>query len=120
MENTSTINLTSLELQALHSITYSDFYEQGRQSITWDFSVYDICSIPKRSRSGVYSSLVQKGIIVITEKERPYTTDKDGNKIRNIYYERGGTNFGTIRITEFGYATLDNLDLINEYGEFKQ
>lgn len=117
MENTK---LTPLELQALHSITYSDFYENGRKSIVWDFSVYDGCSIPKRSRAGVYSSLVQKGIIVITERERPHTTDKDGNKIRNIYYERGGTNFGTIRITESGYELLDTLELINEYGEFKK
>ena len=115
MENTK---LTPLELQALHSITYSDFYERGRDSILWDFSVYDICTIPKRSRSGVYSSLVQKGIIVITEKERPYTTDKDGNKIRNIYYQRGEPNFGTISITTEGYAALDTLKLIDEHGYF--
>jgi hypothetical protein len=113
-------NLTALELQALETITYSDFYERGRDSILWDFSVYDICTIAKRSRSGVYSSLVQKGFIEITEKERPYTTDENGNKIRNKYYERGGTNFGTIRITESGYAALDELNLIDEDGYFKK
>ena len=113
-------NLTALELQALETITYSDFYERGRDSILWDFSVYDICTIAKRSRSGVYSSLVQKGFIEITEKERPYTTDENGNKIRNPYYERGGTNFGTIRITPIGYAALDALDLIDEDGYFKK
>ena len=119
MENTK---LTPLELQALHTITHSDFYENGRQSIVWDFSVYEICSIAKRSRAGVYSSLVQKGIIAITDKERPYTTDAEGNKIKNIYYDRRDSecNFGTIRITESGYELLDTLELINEYGEFKK
>jgi len=112
------VKLTSLELQALQTITQSDFYEQGRKSITWDFSVYDICTIPKRSRSGVYSSLVQKGFIVITEKEKPYILNENGEKIRNIYYERGGTNFGTIYITPEGYAALDKLKLIDEYGSF--
>jgi len=113
-----TTRITSLELQALQTITHSDFYEQGRKSITWDFSVYDICTIAKRSRAGVYSSLVQKGFIVITEKERPYTLNENGEKIRNIYYERGGHNFGTIRITPEGYAALDKLKLIDEYGSF--
>ena len=36
------INLTELELIALKSITYSDFYQNGRKSCVWDFSVYDI------------------------------------------------------------------------------
>ena len=112
------IKITSLELQALQTLTYSDFYERGRDSILWDFSVYDICTIPKRSRAGVYSSLVQKGFIEITEKERPYTINENGEKIRNIYYERGGTNFGTIRITPEGYAALDTLKLIDEDGNF--
>ena len=117
MEN---MNLTALEKQALETITYSDFYERGRQSILWDFSVYDICTIAKRSRSGVYSSLVQKGLIESTEKERPYILNEDGTKKRNPYYERGGTNFGTIRITEAGYALLDKLELIDEDGNFKR
>lgn len=114
------VKLTSLELQALRTITYSDFYENGRNSILWDFSVYDICTIAKRSRSGVYSSLVQKGFIVITEKERPYILNEKGEKIRNKYYERGGTNFGTIYITPEGYAALDKLNLIDEDGLFKK
>jgi helix-turn-helix protein len=113
-----TMNLTALEKQALQTITYSDFYERGRDSILWDFSVYDICTIAKRSRAGVYSSLVQKGLIEITEKERPYTLNENGEKIRNKYYERGGTNFGTIRITKDGYALLDKLELIDEDGCF--
>ena len=115
-----TMNLTALEKQALETITYSDFYENGRNSILWDFSVYDICTIAKRSRAGVYSSLVQKGLISITERERPYTINENGEKVRNIYYERGGTNFGTIRITPLGYELLDTLELIDEDGHFKK
>ena len=110
-------NLTPLELQALKTITCSDFYENGRDSIVWDFSVYEICDIPRRSRAGVYSSLVQKGLIVITEKEKPYTVDAAGNKIKNRFYSREA-NFGTIQITETGYALLDEMKLINEHGHF--
>jgi hypothetical protein len=115
-----TTNLTELEIIGLKSITGSDFYEQGRGSITWDFSVFDICPLKGKTRSGVFSSLSQKGLISITEKEKPYTKDENGNKIRNPYYQRGDNdcNFGTIRITELGYEVLDSKNLINEYGEF--
>ncbi len=112
------MELTNFELQALKSITHSDFYEQGRDSITWDFSVYDICPIPSRSRAGVFSSLVQKGIIQITEAEKKYIKNPDGTKVLNRYWSRDGLNFGTIRITPEGYAFLDSLNLINEYGNF--
>jgi hypothetical protein len=111
-------HLTELEIIALKSITYSDFYENGRKSILWDFSVFDNCSLKGKTRSGVFSSLSQKGLISITEKEKQFTTDKNGNKIRNQYYERGGINFGTIRITELGYEVLDSKNLIDEYGSF--
>ena len=110
-------NLTELEIIALKSITHSDFYEQGRNSITWDFSVFDTCPLKGKTRSGVFSSLSQKGFIHIEEKEKQFTIDKDGNKIRNPYYERSH-NFGTIRITQLGYEVLDSKKLINEYGEF--
>jgi hypothetical protein len=112
------INLTELELIALKSITQSDFYENGRNSIPWDFSVFDACPLKGKTRSGVFSSLSQKGLINITEKEKPYTIDENGNKIHNRYYERGGTNFGTIQITQLGYEVLDSKNLINEYGSF--
>ncbi len=113
---TQNLNLTERELIALHSITHSDFYEQGRGSIVWDFSVYDICSLPKKSRAGVYSSLVQKGIIFITEKNKKYYTDKDGVKRTNPYYSPD--DYGTIYITPEGYSLLDSLNLIDEYGSF--
>ena len=114
----ATTNLTHYEIIALKSITNSDFYERGRDSILWDFSVFDICPLPSRTRSGVFSSLSQKGLINITEKEKPYTIDENGNKTRNPYYERRGTNFGTIRITQLGYEVLDSKNLIDEYGSF--
>lgn len=112
-----TSNLTDLEIIALKSITYSDFYENGRNSILWDFSVFDNCSLKGKTRSGVFSSLSQKGLINITEKEKPYTTDENGNKIRNKYYSRD-CNFGTIQITQFGYEVLDSKNLIDENGSF--
>jgi len=112
------MDCTTLELQGLQSITNSDFYECGRNSIVWDFSVYDVCTIPKRSRAGVYSSLVQKGLVRITQAEKKYVLDKDGNKTLNRYWERGGLNFGTIAITTEGYAFLDSAGLIDTYGHF--
>ena len=114
----SNIHLTDLEIQALKAITYSDFYENGRDSILWDFSVYDCCSFTGKTRSGVFSSLVQKGLIHITEGEKKFIKDENGNKILNKYWSRDGLNFGTIYITKEGYALLDSKNLINEYGSF--
>ena len=111
-------NLTDLEIQALKAITYSDFYEQGRDSIVWDFSAYDNCSFTGKTRSGVFSSLVQKGIIHITEGEKKFIKDENGNKIRNRYWQNDGCNFGTIYITKEGYELLDSKNMIDEYGRF--
>lgn len=116
---TSTLTITPLEIQALQSITYSDFYEAGRDSITWDYSVYDCCPFAGKTRSGVFSSLSQKGLIQIIEGEKKFIKDEAGNKIRNRFWSRDGLNFGTIRITSAGYAALDLLNLINEDGHFK-
>ena len=113
-------HLTELEIIGLKSITHADFYENGRNSIPWDFSVFDACPLKGKTRSGVFSSLSQKGLINITEKEKPYMIDKNGNKIRNPYYQRGENecNFGTIRISQLGYEVLDSKNLIDEYGSF--
>jgi hypothetical protein len=111
-------NLTDLELQALKAITYSDFYENGRDSILWDYSVYDCCEFSGKTRSGVFSSLVQKGLIHIQEGEKKFIKDENGNKILNKYWSRDGLNFGTIHITKEGYELLDSKKLINEYGHF--
>ena len=119
METTiSNLSLTELELQALKAITYSDFYEHGRESIVWDFSAYDNCPFKGKTRSGVFSSLVQKGLVNIQEGEKKFIKDQDGNKILNKYWSRDGLNFGTIKITTEGYALLDSLNLIDEYGSF--
>jgi len=115
---TSNIQLTDLEIQALKAITYSDFYEQGRDSIVWDWSAYDCCSFTGKTRSGVFSSLVQKGIIHVTEAEKKFIKDENGNKILNKYWSRDGLNFGTIQITKEGYELLDSKNLIDEYGRF--
>ena len=111
-------NLTDLELKALKAITYSDFYENGRDSILWDFSVYDCCDFTGKTRSGVFSSLVQKGLIHIQEGEKKFIKDENGNKILNKYWSRDGLNFGTIYITKDGYSLLDSKNLIDEDGRF--
>jgi hypothetical protein len=117
MTNSNT-QLTDLEIQALKAITYSDYYEQGRDSIVWDWSAYDCCSFTGKTRSGVFSSLVQKGIINVTEAEKKFIKDENGNKILNRYWSRDGLNFGTIQITKEGYELLDSKNLIDEYGRF--
>ena len=111
-------NLTDLEIQALKAITYSDYYEQGRESIIWDWSAYDNCSLTGKTRSGVFSSLVQKGIIHVSEAEKKFIKDENGNKILNRYWSRDGLNFGTIYITKEGYELLDSKNMIDEYGRF--
>ena len=109
--------MTELELVGLKTITKSDFYENGRESVAWDFSVYDISPLKGRVRSGVYSSLSQKGIVKVTLPEKKFITDENGNKKLNRSYQRG-QNHGTIRITELGYSVLDSMKLIDEYGYF--
>jgi len=116
METTIQTTLTPLELIALKSITHSDYYECGRDSIVWDFSVYDDCPLKGKTRSGVFSSLSQKGIVIITEKLKKYYTDKDGIKRINRYYSKD--DYGTLKITELGYQLLDAKGLIDEYGSF--
>ena len=118
MENTTLHTLTENEIIALRTITEADFYENGRDSICWDFSVYDICPLKGKTRSGVYGSLGNKGFIEVTEREKMFYKDENGNKVRNPYYHRGEPNFGTIKITEAGYAALDKLNLIDEDGYF--
>ena len=112
------MELTTLELQGLKAITHSDFYERGRDSIAWDFSVYDCCPFTGKTRSGVFSSLVQKGIINVSEGEKKFIKKPDGTKVLNKYWSRDGINFGTINITEAGYSLLDSLNLIDEDGYF--
>jgi len=112
------ITLTELELEALKTITYSDFYENGRESVLWDYSVYEICNIPSRKRGGVYGSLEKKELVKIQQPEKKFILDKNGNKVLNEYWSRDGMNFGTILITPLGYQVLDNLGLIDENGSF--
>ena len=116
METSST--LTPLEITALKSITHSDFYERGRDSTVWDYSVYDFCPLKGKTRSGVFSSLSQKGFVCITEKEKQFYTNAEGVKTRNPYYDKDDLNFGTLSITESGYAALDKLGIIDEDGYF--
>jgi hypothetical protein len=113
-----TITITERELEALKSITYSDFYENGRESVLWDYSVYDVCRLPSRSRGGVFASLSVKGLVNIYEGEKKFIINEDGTKTLNKYWSRDGLNFGTMNITPLGYETLDTLGLIDEDGRF--
>lgn len=61
---------TAKELQFLHTMTQSDFYEIGVDSVLWDYSVNDLLPYSGKTRSGVISSLAQKDIIVATKKEK--------------------------------------------------
>lgn len=112
------MEITSLELQGLKAITHSDYYENGRDSVLWDFSVYDCCPFKGKTRSGVFSSLAQKGLVNISPAEKRFVLDEKGNKIINKYWNPRGGNFGTINITTAGYELLDSKNLIDEYGCF--
>jgi hypothetical protein len=115
-------NLTALELTALIAITNADFYENGRNSICWDYSVFDCLAIKGKTRSGVFGSLAKKGIIEVTEKMKKFFIDEKGKKRINKYWDPTDPDckFGTIAITEFGYAVLDEAELIDEDGYFKE
>jgi hypothetical protein len=90
---TGNTQLTALELQGLQAITRSDYYERGRDSIVWDFSVYDICPFRGKTRSGVFSSLVQKGLIVITEGDKRIEFKRnDARYGTNIYIYQENSN----------------------------
>ena len=115
----SLTELTELELIALKSITWADFYENGRDSVPWDFSVLDACPLKGKTRSGAFGSLVKKELVFITEGAKKYYTDKDGVKRLNLFYDPID-KFGTIRITKKGYEVLDELGLIDEDGYFKE
>ena len=61
---------TVKELLFLHTMTMSDFYENGINSIVWDYSVNDFLPYDGKTRSGVISSLAQKNIIDVYKKGR--------------------------------------------------
>lgn len=115
---TNTHTLTEKELILLEYITYSDFYENGRESCIWDFSLLDILpgTLKGKTRSGVIGSLANKGFLQVTEKSKKFIVDENGNRKRNPYWS--ATDFGTFAITEDGYAALDNLKLIDEDGNW--
>ena len=57
------LNLTPKETEFLNEMRKSDFYENGIDSILWDYSVNENLSFSGKTRSGVVSSLTQKNII---------------------------------------------------------
>ena len=108
--------LTELELIALKSITHADFYENGRDSIPWEFAVMDACPLKGKTRSGAFGSLAKKGYIFCQPKEKMWIVQEDGTKIKNKYYSPNDD--GTIKITPEGYRILDEMGLIDEDGHF--
>jgi hypothetical protein len=86
---THTTTLTEKELQSLKAIIKSDYY-QGVDSKVWDWSVYESLSFKGKVRSGVFSSLTQKGLV-------------------EIYFD-------TIGITKQGYELLKEINMVCEKG----
>ena len=66
MEN---LNLTEKEIQFLTAFGQSDFYEEGLDSVVWDYSVNDELPYSGKTVSGVVSSLSQKGILQVCTKQ---------------------------------------------------
>lgn len=62
--------LTEKEVTFLKTMSQSDFWENGIDSILWDYSVNEWLPYTGKVRSGVVSSLAQKGIIIVTKKEK--------------------------------------------------
>jgi len=119
MKNTTDYTLTEKELIILEYITYSDFYD-GRESCIWDFSLLDILPaiLKGKTRSGVIGSLANKEFLQVTERNKKFIVDENGNRKRNRNYDPN--DYGTFRITEAGYAALDKLELIDEHGNWKR
>ena len=84
------MNITEKEMNILKGITRSDFYEDGRESLIWTWSIES--NLSGGTRNGVIRSLVKKGLIESGEK--------------------------TTNITPKGYAALDERNLIDENGNF--
>lgn len=66
----SQYELTEKEIIFLETMTKSDFYENGIDSVLWDYSVNDLLPYQGKIRSGVVSSLSQKGVIHVYQKEK--------------------------------------------------
>ena len=62
-------NLTEKEIIFLEEFGKSDFYD-GLDSSPWDYSINDNLPYTGKVRSGVISSLEQKGIILVEKKEK--------------------------------------------------
>lgn len=71
MKNVATLgqNLTEKEIIFLTEFGRSDFYD-GLDSSPWDYSVNDNLPYTGKVRSGVVSSLEQKGIILVQRKSK--------------------------------------------------
>jgi hypothetical protein len=109
--------ITELETAMFKAMLQSDFYD-GKGSIMWDFSVYDYCPYKGKKRSGVISSLVQKGFITITESLKKYIKNADGTKDLNPHYhaDEPEANYGTIAITQAGHQALETLNMTDQDG----
>lgn len=64
------IEITEKEQQFFQAFESSDFFESGIDSILWDYSVNDLLPYKGKVRSGVISSLSQKELISVYQKER--------------------------------------------------
>ena len=88
------VTLTEKELEVLKGITTSDFYEYENAAV-WDYSVLDFLSFSGKTRSGVISSLEQKGLLNVTKKEK-------------------GDIAGVFQMTELGFKTFQQATAVVE------
>jgi len=90
----SAMTLTEIEKEFFLAFTKSDFFENGLNSIVWDYSVNDLLSYKGKTRSGVISSLSQKNLVVVYQKEKgdiagTYSLTAEGKELlKSLYPER--------------------------------
>jgi len=105
------MKLTEKELIVLNEITMSE-YHMDRGDEVWDFSVLDYLPFDGKVRSGVFSSLVAKGLIIVREKISRYYITALGEKVERPYYSESDPEcmHGAIGITDLGYEELDKIN----------
>ena len=97
------MEITEKELLVLKAITESEFHD-SEGDFVWDFSVFDSLDfdgLKGKTRSGVFSSLVSKGLIEIYDKVP--RTDKYWSS------EDPGCLYDEIGVTSKGYELLKKI-----------
>lgn len=70
VEEVKGFNFTEKEIIFLKTMSQSDFWENDIDSVVWDYSVNDFLPFAGKVRSGVISSLEQKGVVAVYKKSK--------------------------------------------------